>query len=123
VNRLERVSDLENQAKKLLFVCGQNIQRSLTAEVVYDDFPRYAVKSAGTEASARTPLTPEHVQWADMVFVMEAEHLTKLQGRFGNLLSGKKVVCLNIPDIYCCMEPALIEELKEKLSQQVEVPG
>jgi len=40
----------------------------------------------------------------------------------GGLLSGKKIICLNIPDIYRYMEPALIDELKAALSEHVQVP-
>jgi predicted protein tyrosine phosphatase len=111
-----------NQPTKLLFICSQNIQRSLTAERMYDGFPGYEVKSAGTETSARTPVTRKHIEWADMVFVMEDDHLEILKAKFGAGVAGKKVVCLNIPDRYRCMEPALIEELKRKLKAHVEVP-
>jgi predicted protein tyrosine phosphatase len=109
--------------KKLLFLCSQNRLRSLTAEMMYDGFPGYAAKSAGTEESARAPLMAEHIEWADMIFVMETEHLQRLESEYGGLVAGKKVVCLHIPDIYRCMEPALIDELKTKLSEYVEVPG
>jgi predicted protein tyrosine phosphatase len=64
--------------------------RSPTAEKLYDGLPGYEVKSAGTEASARTPVTQEHVVWADMIFVMEPEHLERLQLEHGGLLPGKK---------------------------------
>ena len=80
------------------------------------------VKSAGTERSARIPVTQEHIDWADMIFVMEPEHLERLQLEYGGLLSGKKIICLNIPDIYRYMEPALIDELKAALSEHVQVP-
>jgi predicted protein tyrosine phosphatase len=60
--------------------------RSLTAEKMYDGLPGYEVKSAGTERSARTPVTQEHIVWADMVFVMEPEHLERLQIEYGGLL-------------------------------------
>ena len=96
--------------------------RSLTAETIYQGISGYEVKSAGTELSARTPLTQEHVQWADMIFVMEQEHEQILQEQFGQALEEKNVICLNIPDIYCYMEPALIDELKAALSGYVEVP-
>ena len=111
-----------NQPQKLLFVCSQNWMRSLTAERMYAGFPGYEVKSAGTEESARTPLTKEHIEWADMVFVMEPEHLEQLHDRFGEELAGKKVICLHIEDIYRYMEPALIDELKAALRGHVEVP-
>jgi predicted protein tyrosine phosphatase len=110
-----------NQPQKLLFICSQNIQRSLTAERMYEGFPGYEVKSAGTEESARTVLTKDHVEGADVIFVMETDHLQKLS-KFGGLLVGKKIVCLHIPDIYCYMEPALIDELKAALSGHVELP-
>jgi predicted protein tyrosine phosphatase len=112
-----------NQPKKLLFICSQNIQRSLTAERMYVGFSGYLVKSAGTEPSARTIVNQEHIDWADMIFLMEEDHLEKLQTRFGAKLGGKAVICLNIPDVYRCMEAALIEELKTKLRRHVEVPG
>ena len=111
-----------NQPQKLLFICSQNRMRSLTAEKLYDGFPGYEVKSAGTELSARIPLTQEHVQWADMIFVMEPEHLERVQFEYSGLLAGKRIICLNIPDIYSYMEPDLIEELKAALGEHVEVP-
>jgi len=111
------------QPQELLFVCTENRMRSLTAERMYEGFPGYEVKSAGTETSARTPVTQEHIEWADMIFVMEEEHLERLQIEDGGLLSGKKIICLNIPDIYCYMEQALIDELKAALREYVEVPG
>lgn len=40
----------------------------------------------------------------------------------GGLLSERKIICLNIPDVYRYMEPALIEELKAALSGHVGVP-
>ncbi len=107
---------------KLLFVCSHNQTRSFMAEVIYEGFSGYAVKSAGTEDSARIRLTEEDIQWANMIFVMESVHAQELQRRFGGLLSGKKVICLQIPDIYRCLEPTLIKELKTKLREHVQVP-
>jgi predicted protein tyrosine phosphatase len=88
-----------NEPQKLLFVCTENRMRSLTAEMLYEGFPGYEVKSAGTELSARIPVTQEHVQWADMIFVMEPEHEQILQEQFGQALEEKNVICLNIPDV------------------------
>jgi predicted protein tyrosine phosphatase len=70
--------------QELLFICSQNRMRSLTAEMMYDGFPGYAVESAGTEESARTPLTKEHLEWADLTFVMETEHLECLEKGCGS---------------------------------------
>jgi predicted protein tyrosine phosphatase len=53
---------------------------------------------------------------------MEPEHLEGLQLEYGGLLSGKRIICPNSPDIYRFMEPALIDELKAALRGHVEVP-
>lgn len=111
-----------NQPQKLLFVCSENRMRSLTAEKMFDGFPGYEVKSAGTEASARTLVTQEHIDWADMIFVMEPEHEQILKEQFGEALEEKNVFCLNIPDVYSYMEPALIDELKAALGEHIELP-
>jgi hypothetical protein len=42
-----------NQSQKLLFICSQNRLRSLTAETMYQGFPGYDLRSAGTEPGAR----------------------------------------------------------------------
>ncbi len=89
---------------------------------MYEDFGKYEAKSAGIDSSARTPLTRERVEWADMIFVMEDVHLQFLNENFAEALNGKVVVCLDIPDIYHYREPDLIEELKSKLREYVEVP-
>jgi predicted protein tyrosine phosphatase len=110
------------QPQKLLFICSRNRLRSLTAETMYQDFPGYAVKSAGTEPSARVRVNQGHIGWADIIFVMEKKHGEILTEKFPEALSGKTVICLRIPDNYYYMEPALIDELKAALSGHVQVP-
>lgn len=65
--------------KNILFICSQNRLRSPTAEQVFANHPAYEVSSAGTNVDADNPLTPELVQWADIIFVMERSHRNKLQ--------------------------------------------
>jgi predicted protein tyrosine phosphatase len=62
-------------------------------------------------------LTSELVEWADVIFVMEKAHRTKLQKRFREDLRSKRVVCLDIPDRYGFMDPALVRLLEERLSR------
>lgn len=71
--------------------------------------------SAGLSADAQTPVSSEWVVWADLIFVMEKVHKAKLSARFKPLLSGKRVVCLGIPDNYKFMDPALIKILEAKV--------
>ncbi len=111
------------QPEKLLFICSYNVRRSLTAEWMYDGCSAYSVRSAGTEEGTRTEATKDLIEWADTIFVMEPDHLHTLRQRFGEALVGKKVHCLDIPDIYNFMEPALVSELRMKLTEYVGVPG
>jgi predicted protein tyrosine phosphatase len=107
---------------KLLFICSQNKIRSLTAEHMLEGVPGYAVKSAGTEPRSRIRINEGHIGWADFIFVMEKKHRRILEENFPEALVGKRVICLNIPDEYRYMEPALMDELKAGLSQQIELP-
>ena len=110
------------QPLKLLFICSQNKIRSLTAEHMLQGVPGLAVKSAGTEARSRIRVNEGHIGWADLIFVMEKKHRRILEENFPEALVGKSVVCLNIPDEYRYMEPALIDELKAGLGQHIELP-
>lgn len=89
---------------------------------MYDGFPGCEVKSVGTEAGARIRVTEGHVGWADLIFVMETKHMQRLSSKFGEALVGKTVICLHIPDDYDYMDPELIDLLKAKLNEYVEVP-
>ncbi len=55
------------------------------------------------------------VEWADIIFVMERTHRNKLSKRFKRHVKGR-VICLNIPDDYEFMDPALIALLKARVA-------
>jgi predicted protein tyrosine phosphatase len=52
---------------------------------------------------------------------MERKHRTKLSKEFGAALKGKKVVCLDIPDDFGFMDPALVQILRKKVPKHL--PG
>jgi predicted protein tyrosine phosphatase len=101
--------------KHVLFVCSANRLRSPTAEQLFSQRADIEVASAGTNHDAETPLDAELVAWADLIFVMEKAHRTKLQRRFGRHLKKARVVCLDIPDNYVFMDPELIRILERKV--------
>ena len=101
----------------LLFVCARNRLRSPTAERVFAVVPGIETDSAGLAPDAECPVTSEHLAWADVIFVMEPPHRAKLTRGFGKHLRGKRVVCLDIPDDYEYMAPALIEVLWERVAR------
>jgi predicted protein tyrosine phosphatase len=103
--------------KNVLFVCGRNRLRSPTAEQVFADHPAIEVTSAGTNADADNPLTAELVRWADLIFVMEKVHRSKLQKRVRADLKTARVICLDIPDEYEFMDEGLIRLLRAKVGR------
>lgn len=100
--------------RRVLFVCGRNRWRSPTAEEISSAYPGLECASAGVSADADSPLTPELLGWATIIVVMERKHKSKLASRFPAALANKQVVCLDIPDKYRFMDPALVELLKAR---------
>lgn len=79
--------------------------------------PEVEVDSAGLNDDPVVPLSPEQIEWADLILVMEKIHRTKLARKFGSYLGGKRVVVLGIPDEYDYMDPGLVELLKRRCEQ------
>jgi predicted protein tyrosine phosphatase len=105
--------------KRFLFICSQNRLRSPTAEQIFSNHPGLDVSSAGTNNDAENPLTAELIEWADTIFVMEKMHRTKVQTRFRKALNGKRVICLDIPDIYAFMDAALVRLLHQRMASHL----
>ncbi len=92
-----------------------NRLRSPTAEAVFSDFEHVTALSAGTDPDAETPISGDLIEWADIVFAMEAAHSQRLKRRFGKLMNSKKIVVLGIPDEYDYMDPELVRILRKKV--------
>lgn len=106
---------------KLLFICSQNKWRSRTAEDIFSGLAGYMVKSAGTEEGARIKVTAGHLGWADIIFVMEKRHAERLRQKFPGEIAGKQIVCLHILDDYPYMDPELVELLKARVAEHIEL--
>ena len=107
---------MPSDARRVLFVCSQNRLRSPTAEQVFASWPGIEASSAGLNHDAEVTVTPEILEWADLVFVMEKAHRNRLSRRFRAHLRKKRVICLDIPDMFDYMEPALIALLRERVT-------
>jgi predicted protein tyrosine phosphatase len=105
--------------RRLLFVCSRNRLRSPTAEQVFAGLDGIETASAGLAPDADNPMTSELAEWADVIFVMEKVHRTRLQRRFGRHLKQARVVCLDIPDDYGFMDEALIALLKARVGPRL----
>jgi predicted protein tyrosine phosphatase len=101
--------------KRVLFLCSRNRLRSPTAEQVFANHPGLEVASAGLAPDADTPMTAELAQWAQIIFVMEKAHRTRLTRRFGPHLRHARVICLDIPDNYGFMDVELVRLLEARV--------
>ncbi|MFL1466761.1 low molecular weight protein tyrosine phosphatase family protein [Marinobacter sp. HN1S83] len=106
----------------LLFVCSENRLRSPTAEAVFSGYSGVRAISAGTNSDAETPVSGDLIEWADIILVMERSHRDKVARKYRELLKGKRLVCLDIPDHYDCMQPELIKLLEAKVPRYVRLP-
>jgi predicted protein tyrosine phosphatase len=101
-------------ATRVLFICSQNRLRSPTAERIFSARAGLEVASAGIAPDAAHPVSGQALEWADLIFVMENWHQSELSRRFGPQISNKRVVCLDIPDVYMYMDPDLVRLLEAK---------
>ncbi len=97
----------------ILFICNQNQNRSKTAQEIFQN--QFKTKSAGLYATK--PVTPKDISWADTVCVMEDIHRAELARRFPALYLQKRIISLNIPDVYHHNHPQLIALLKSRVKE------
>ncbi len=97
----------------VLFVCNQNQNRSKTARELFKG--KFQTKSAGLYTEK--PLSKKDLSWADTVMVMESEQRSEIAKRFPKLYMQKRILSLDIPDVYHFNQPELIEILKYKVNK------
>ncbi len=95
----------------VLFICNQNQNRSKTAEHLFKH--EFKTKSAGLY-NAR-PVSEKQLCWADIVLVMEDAQRTELSRRFPKQYLQKRIVSLDIPDIYSYGQQELVDILQIKM--------
>ena len=100
---------------RLLFVCTQNLLRSPTAEKVFNGTRNIEAKSAGLSTDARRKVTQTILDWADLVFAMETEHLEQILDDFK--IHSEKIVSLDIPDDFDFMQSELVSLLENKVPE------
>ena len=98
---------------KVLFVCNQNENRSKTAEGIFKN--KFETKSAGLYNEK--PLTEKQLSWADIVIVMEDVQRAEIAKRFPKQYMNKRILSLDIPDVYYYNQPELVKLLKDKMKE------
>jgi predicted protein tyrosine phosphatase len=103
---------LSKESIRILFVCSKNQWRSPTAEKIYNENPLIEARSAGTSSNAKHVITPEDIQWSDIIFVMEDKHKSQLLAQYPGHMKYKSLVVLDIEDNYRFMDPELVREIR-----------
>ena len=99
--------------EKILFICNQNQNRSKTAEEIFKE--KFKTKSAGL--FNEKPVNEKELNWADIILVMEDFQREEIAKRFPKLYMEKRILSLNIPDIYYYNQPELVKELKDRINR------
>ena len=98
---------------RVLFICNQNENRSKTAEELFKDM--YETKSAGLYNNK--PVSKKEIEWADVIVVKEDSQTSARAERFPKLYMQKRILSLNVSDIYNYNNPELIMELQNKMKE------
>ncbi len=98
---------------KVLFICNQNQNRSKTAEEIFKG--TFTTRSAGLYNER--PVTENEIAWADLIVVMDDAQRAELAKRFPNHYLLKRIVSLDVPDVFRYQQPELVELLKTRVEE------
>lgn len=99
--------------KKILFICNQNKHRSKTAEEIFKY--KFDTKSAGLYNTK--PVTAKELSWADVIMVMDEGQRSEIAKRFPTLYLQKRILSLDVPDVYDYGDSKLIKRLEMKMKE------
>jgi len=100
----------------ILFVCSRNQWRSPTGEQVWKNHPDVNARSAGTSPRAKRSVNVKDLQWADVIFVMEEKHKSRLKAQFARALKHKDIQVMDIPDEYQYMDEELVDLMQRSVT-------
>lgn len=86
--------------RKALFICLQGRNRSRTGAELFKTWPNCETRSAGSDKDATFPIKDEDIEWASIIFTMEKPQEKHLKNRYKDMIKGKRIICLHIPDNY-----------------------
>jgi predicted protein tyrosine phosphatase len=114
------MSSPEPRQVRVLFVCHYNRSRSATAERVFCKDPRLDVRSAGTSTDALVKVNARMLDWADIIFIMDAGQQRWLNEQFASHPALTRIVNLEIADDYTFLDPRLVTLLQERANPHIE---
>ena len=95
---------------KVLFVCNMGMNRSPTAAKLWKEMYNDETDYIGIYREN----IKDKVEKADLIIVMEPHQRKFIGERFPKEYMKKKIICLDIPDLYSKGNIELIKTLKEK---------
>ena len=114
------MSDTPSPPFRVLFICRRNRRRSATAERIFAKDASLDVKSAGTSPDALVCVNERMLDWADVVFTMDADQQRALERQFAGHAALTRLKCLEIPDTYLFLDPELVRLLEERATPHIE---
>jgi predicted protein tyrosine phosphatase len=103
--------------RRVLFICGKGRHRSPTAEQIFSSHEDWETDSAGLGADAEIVVSAEQIEWATDIAVMEKRQMARLRRLFPRLVSGKRLVCLDVPDDFAFMQDELVILLRARIGR------
>ena len=101
------------------FVCGRNRWRSPTAERIYRNDARIAVRSAGVSDKSPHRISSADIAWADLILVMEDQYAGWIRENYRSL-ALPTIQSLDIPDEYEFMDEELVGLIQDGVEKRIE---
>ena len=111
------------QMINVLFICSRNQWRSPTGERMFRKTSGVSARSAGTSPRARRTVGVKDIQWADLIFVMEEKHKSRIRAAHPQACRHAKIHVLDIPDEYAFGDPELVELIRTGTQDIIEAAG
>lgn len=125
MNRLANSTNKYQGAyKKVLCVCSAGLLRSPTTALVLAQEYDYNTRAAGIDTEfALIPVDEVLLNWADEIVCLEQYHADKILGMLEDVQDGgqKKIVILDIEDRYKYRDPELVNEIKIKYKNAIQM--
>lgn len=110
----------QGEAKRVLTVCSAACLRSPTAAAVLNQEYGYNTKAAGVSLEyAIVPVTGRLLMWSQEIVVMESWQAHEIIEMLEIMGLDRPVICLNIDDNYCYMQPELVSLIKQRYADHL----
>lgn len=98
--------------KKVLFVCSMGILRSATGSRIYG--AKYNTRCAGTYDEALIQINDQLMMWANEIVFVNKENFEQANKKYNDIMEGKSIKVLDIPDVYEHMHPEIIKAYEQQ---------